>query len=60
MKLMILSMASDGEVLYRIDNKYNYRVWIDTAHYPTIKKNWVQKPGYIINLLKQIGKVERL
>ncbi len=60
MKLMILSMANDGEVIYRIDDKYNYRAWVDTAHYPTIKKNWVRRPGFVINLIKQIGEVKRI
>ena len=58
-KLLILSMANDGEVIFRIDGK-QYRAVIDTAHYPEIKKWMYRKPGSVINLIKKHGEVERI
>ena len=59
MKLLMLSMAKDGEIIFRIGN-YTYRAWIDAAHYPYIKKWMYRKPGMVINFIKREGKVERL
>ena len=57
MKLLILSMSSDGLIDFRIDDKYNYTARIDTAYYPYIRANWVRNPGKVINFIKQRGSI---
>ena len=58
MRLLMLSMAKDGEIIFQID-KYRYRAWIDAAHFPYIRKWMYRKPGMIINFIKREAKVER-
>ena len=58
MRLLILSMAKDGEMIFQA-GKYQYRARIDTAHYPFIKKWMYRKPGMIMNFIKKKGEVER-
>ncbi len=59
MKLLMLSMTKDGEMIFQI-GKYRYSAWIDAAHYPYIRKWMYRKPGMIINFIKREGKVKRL
>jgi hypothetical protein len=59
MKLLMLSMANDGEMIFQI-NKYRYRVWLDTAYYSYIRKWMHRKPGMIINFIKRKGEVKRI
>ncbi len=59
MELLILSMSSDGVIDFRI-KKYRYRAFIDTTHYPAIRKWMYRKPGKVINLIKRFGRVEKL
>ena len=47
--MVILSMASDGEMIFRI-GKYVYRAWIDTTHYPHIR---ACRNNHVINYIKK-------
>ena len=58
MKVIVLSMASNGELIFKI-GKYTYRAWVDTAYYGWIKKHINFKPGMVINFIKKRWEVNR-
>ena len=58
MRLLILSTTKDGEIVFQA-GKYQYRVWLDAAHIPFIKKWMYRKPGMIMNFMKRKGTIER-
>ena len=55
----MLSMAKDGEVIFRVNN-YMYKAKVDTANYPYIKKWMYRKPGMILNSIKRNWEVKRI